>query len=109
MVVWSVGEVLWDVFPDQERLGGAPMNICANLQRLGDQGVLLSAVGADERGLLALQEMHSLGLNTEYVREVSQLPTGIATIRTVAAGETEYEIPRPAAYDLVSSDPRRLQ
>jgi len=109
MVVWSVGEVLWDVFPDQERLGGAPMNICANLQRLGDQGVLLSAVGADERGLLALQEMHSLGLSTEYVREVSQLPTGIATIRTVAAGETEYEIPRPAAYDLVSSDPRRLQ
>ncbi len=109
MLVWSVGEVLWDVFPDQERLGGAPLNVCANLQRLGDRGVLLSAVGTDERGRLALNSMRSLGLSTEYVCEVGELPTGTAAIRAAVDGETEYEIPRRAAFDLVSSDPRSLE
>jgi fructokinase len=104
MVVWSIGEVLWDVFPDQERLGGAPLNFSANLQRLGDQATLLSAVGRDERGRTALEQMRSLGLSTAAVREVEELPTGIATISTGAEGEPEYVIPRPAAFDRLAVD-----
>jgi fructokinase len=99
MVVWSVGEVLWDVFPDQERFGGAPLNFCANLQRLGDRGVLFSGVGKDDRGRLALERMHSLGLDTRFVCEVEGLPTGVAIISTAANGESAYWIPRPAAFD----------
>jgi fructokinase len=104
MVVWSVGEVLWDVFPDQERLGGAPLNFSANLQRLGDQATLLSAVGRDERGRRALEQMRSLGLSTAGVREVQDLPTGTATVRRGADGEPEYVIPRPAAFDRLTVD-----
>jgi fructokinase len=105
MVVWSIGEVLWDVFPDQERFGGAPLNFCANLQRLGEQTMLLSAVGEDERGRLALERMRTLGLNTDGVSVVAELPTGIATISTGADGEPAFVIPRPAAFDRVSVDP----
>jgi fructokinase len=104
MLVWSVGEVLWDLFPDQERLGGAPLNVCANLQRLGDHGVMLSGVGKDERGRLALDRMRSLGLGTEFVCEVDNLQTGIATISTAANGESEFSIPRPAAFDRLSDN-----
>jgi fructokinase len=108
MVVWSVGEVLWDVFPDGERLGGAPLNFSANLQRLGDQATLLSAVGADDRGRRALEQMRSLGLGTGGVREVEGLATGIATIRTGIDGEPEYVIPRPAAFDRLHLDAAML-
>jgi fructokinase len=104
MVVWSVGEVLWDVFPDQERFGGAPLNFCTNTRRLGDQATLLSAVGDDVRGQLALDRMRQLGLATEGVRQVDDLPTGIATIFTTPEGEPAYEIPRPAAFDRVATD-----
>jgi fructokinase len=104
MRVWSIGEVLWDVFPDQERLGGAALNFCANLQRLGDSATLLSAVGKDIRGRTALEQMRSLGLSTAGVREDDELATGIATISTGATGEPEYVIPRPAAYDRLSVD-----
>jgi len=102
MVVWSIGEVLWDVFPDQERLGGAPLNFSAHLQRLGDRATLISAVGGDERGRRALERMRSLSLSTAGVGEVEELPTGIATIRSGPDGEPEYAIPRPAAFDRLS-------
>jgi fructokinase len=104
MLVWSVGEVLWDVFPDEERFGGAPLNFCANLQRLGDHGVMLSGVGKDERGRLALDRMRSLGLGTEFVCEVDDLQTGIATITRATDGESEFSIPRPAAFDRLSEN-----
>jgi fructokinase len=108
MVVWSVGEVLWDVFRDQERLGGAPLNFSANLQRLGDRATLLSAVGLDQRGHRALEQMRSLGLSTAGVRQVEDLPTGIATVREGTGGEPEYVIPRPAAFDRLAVDPALL-
>jgi fructokinase len=104
MLVCSVGEVLWDVFPDKERFGGAALNFCAHLQRLGDRATLLSAVGKDERGRMALERMHSLGLSTEGVQEVAELPTGIATISAGMDGDPTYAIPRPAAFDAISVD-----
>jgi fructokinase len=102
MQVWGIGEVLWDIFPDQERLGGAGLNFCANLQRLGNNAVLLSAVGRDARGQLALEKMAELGLTTEYVHVVDDLPTGIATVGRTLEGEPSFVIPRPAAFDSVS-------
>jgi fructokinase len=102
MVACSIGEVLWDVFPDEERFGGAALNFCANLQRLGDPAILFSAVGSDPHGRIAIERMNALGLTTEAVRTVPDLPTGVATVRTGANGEASYTIPRPAAFDEVS-------
>lgn len=104
MLVWSVGEVLWDVFPDQERFGGAPLNFCANMQRLGDRALLLSAVGDDERGRLALERMRALGLDKQGITVSHDLPTGIATIGATPEGEPSFVIPRPAAFDALSLD-----
>ena len=104
VLVWSVGEVLWDVFPDEERFGGAPLNFCATMQRLGDRALLLSAVGSDERGRLALDRMRSLALSTEGIAVSHDLPTGIAIVGTSAEGEPAFVIPRPAAFDALSLD-----
>lgn len=108
MIAWSIGEILWDVFPSHEQLGGAPLNFSANLQRLGNVVTLLSAVGKDERGRLALLRMSSLGLNTEGIQAVDKLPTGTAIIHTESGGDAVFVIPRPAAFDSVAIDPRIL-
>jgi fructokinase len=102
MLACAVGEVLWDIFPDQERFGGAALNFCANLQRLGDQAILLSAVGEDDHGRMALEKMRSLGLATDGVKEVKGLPTGIATVGITSNGEPTFVIQRPAAFDALS-------
>jgi fructokinase len=105
MRVWSVGEVLWDVFPDEERFGGAPLNFCANLRRMGDEATLLSAVGDDVHGWLALETMRGLGLSTKHVAVVARVATGTAVISTGANGEPSFVIPRPAAFDRLAIGP----
>jgi fructokinase len=104
MLVWSIGEILWDVFPDGERFGGAPLNLCVNMKRLGAETLLLSAVGEDERGVLALERMRSLGISTRGVSVVEDVPTGAALVTFTAEGEPSYSIPRPAAFDFLSVD-----
>ena len=109
MQACGIGEVLWDVFLDKERLGGAPLNFCANLQRLGDTATLLSAVGRDSRGTLALERMGELGLSTKRVRVEEALPTGVAVVGTTDSGEPSFLIPRPAAFDMLSIQPGILE
>ena len=104
MQVWGIGEVLWDIFPDKERFGGAALNFCANLQRLGETASLLSAVGKDARGQLALERMAELRLSTRYVRVVDDRPTGVAVVGQTPEGEPSFVIPRPAAFDSLSLD-----
>jgi fructokinase len=99
MRVLSIGEILWDVFPDGERLGGAPFNFAAHAARLGHQALMISGVGDDGRGRRALDQAAALGLTTEYIRVMPDQPTGYVTIALDHAGQPSYTIHRPAAYD----------
>ena len=93
-----VGEVLWDVFPDSIRLGGAPLNFGVHARRLGHPVYLVSAVGADDRGRQAAREIVALGLDTTFLQTSATLPTGTATVE-FSAERTSFTIHRPAAYD----------
>ncbi len=35
------GEVLWDVFPDHKKIGGAPLNVALRLNSFGNNHVML--------------------------------------------------------------------
>lgn len=108
MQVLAIGEILWDVFPDREILGGAALNFCVNTARLGDSAALITAVGNDERGRAARDAMHALGLTTDFVQIASDLPTGVARVSTTPEGEPHFDIPRPAAFDRVTLLPEML-
>jgi fructokinase len=105
----SVGEILWDVIGDKELLGGATFNFSIQLTRLGHDVAFLSAVGDDERGRRALAEAKRLGLDTRYIRTVTDAPTGAVTVTVDAAGQPSYVLHRPAAYDFVSIDEDSLE
>ena len=49
-VVVALGAVLWDVFPDGARLGGAPANFAVHAAALGVRSALVSCVGDDAMG-----------------------------------------------------------
>lgn len=106
MRVLSIGEMLWDIFPDQERLGGAPLNFCANMHRLGDSATLITAVGKDHRGQLACEVMRAIGLTTDFVQVVEHKATGAALVSTSSEGEPHFVIPRPAAFDAIELSPQ---
>lgn len=97
----AIGEILWDVYPDGERLGGAPFNFAAQAARLGHPTALLSAVAYDERGRQALVEARKLGVATGLIQTVEAPPTGYVTVAVDRGGQPDYVIHRPAAYDRV--------
>lgn len=102
--ILSMGEILWDVFPDKEFLGGAPLNFSVNTKRLGSEISLVSAVGTDSRGTQALHSMQELGLYTDFIKIVPDTATGTAIVTTDDAGNAHFVIPRPAAFDHLNFD-----
>jgi fructokinase len=100
----SMGEVLWDIFDDQELLGGAPLNISASLQRLGHSVSLVTGVGTDARGERTLERMAKLCLSTEFVRRAPDRETGTARVTLNGLGQATFVIPRPAAFDSLQGD-----
>jgi len=105
VVVWSIGEVLWDIFPTREHLGGAALNFSANLHRLGGQVTLISGVGQDDRGKRALEAIAAIGMDASKIA-VGERPTGVAVIESGPGDEDQsFVIPRPAAFESLSFDP----
>lgn len=93
----SFGEILFDVFPDKATLGGAPLNVAGHLTKLGLNGAILSAVGNDELGKRALNEIEALGLSTDMIATLDY-ETGKAII-TLNGKNAEYEFNNPCAWD----------
>jgi len=102
--VIGVGEILWDLIGASEYLGGAVLNFCVQSARLGHRVSLVSAVGDDPRGRLALSRARDLGLSTRFIRTVPGYPTGIVTVTVDPVGQPSYVIHRPAAYDFAALD-----
>ena len=94
-----VGEVLWDIFPDAARLGGAALNFAAHLARLGHVPRLVSAVGRDALGARAGAGIRALGLDTTCLQSSDRFATGTATVQAGPGDSTSFIIERPAAYD----------
>ncbi len=92
----AVGEILWDIFPDRQVLGGATYNFCVHASRLGHKVHLLSAVGADELGARALEQAAENGLQVQVTTGAS---TGRVTVTVDGEGQPSYNLHRPAAYD----------
>jgi len=99
MKIAAIGEILWDVFPDGEHLGGAVFNLAAHARRLGHEVFFISAVGEDARGKAALARMAELGLAARFVRRVAGQATGTVSVWLDATGQPDFTIHRPAAYD----------
>jgi fructokinase len=55
VVIW--GEVLWDRFPDGDRLGGAPANVAWHLGLAGGWPRFVSRVGNDAAGHAAIERL----------------------------------------------------
>ena len=102
MKIVTIGEILWDVVGNGEHLGGAPLNFSAALQRLGNSAILVSAVGDDARGKLALAAIRELGLSTQFVQTLLRTETGTAIVSKGLSGNASFFIRRPAAFDQVS-------
>lgn len=97
----SIGEVLWDIFPDYKKPGGSPANVAYHLHCLGTESLLLSRVGDDENGKELLNFLKNKGIETKHIQRDDVHPTGIVNV-DFYEGEPSYTIQEPSAWDYIS-------
>ena len=102
MKVLSFGEIIWDVYPDEKHLGGAPLNFAAHFAKQGGEAYVLSALGDDELGNEALNKLSFWKVNAEYVSVLSGKDTGKCLVTLDKQGVPTYNIVRDSAYDYIN-------
>ncbi|MEQ1545232.1 carbohydrate kinase [Methyloglobulus sp.] len=93
------GEVLFDHFPNGERvMGGAPFNVAWHTQAFGQTPLFISRVGPDATGSLIRAAMRLWGMNLDFLQQGSIYQTGRVQV-TIECGEPSYSILPDQAYD----------
>lgn len=105
-IVVGLGELLWDVFPDSKKAGGAPINFVYHATQLGAEGYAVSAVGNDDYGRDILKVLRSSGING--IIEQVNYPTGKVLVK-LQNGIPEYEIVENVAWDHLSCNPEAVK
>ena len=98
--ILSIGEILWDVFPDDKQPGGSPANLAYHAHCLGHQSLLASRTGEDRDGDELIRFFRKKGLSTRLIQKDREYPTGRVTV-TFRDEEPSYTIHQPAAWDSI--------
>ncbi len=99
-LILGIGELLWDILPEGRRLGGAPANFTVMAGRLGNHAAILSRIGHDELGRMAVDKLDPLPVDTGYLQVDPEHETGGVTVSFVG-DEPRYTIHQPAAWDFL--------
>jgi fructokinase len=97
-LILGIGELLWDMLPGGAALGGAPANFSVMAGRLGNHAVILSRIGRDDLGRLAIERLDPLPVDTSSLEIDPAHETGRVTV-SFENGEPHYTIHQPAAWD----------
>ena len=95
------GETLWDVFPNEKKPGGAPMNVAVHLKRFGYDAKLISRVGKDVLGEALIGFLNEKNIDTDAIQTDSKYPTGVVNVQIADNGDAKYDIVYPSAWDYI--------
>jgi fructokinase len=113
-LILGIGELLWDILPEGSAhggvplagastvglLGGAPANFSVMAGRLGNHAVILSRIGRDDLGRLAIDCLDPLPVDAGSIEVDPTHETGRVTV-SFENGEPHYTIHQPAAWDFL--------
>jgi fructokinase len=95
------GEILFDVFLEHKKIGGAPLNVASRLNSLGGEVAMISSVGNDANGKILVDYLNEQNINTKGIQVNEIYPTGIVNVILNEKGNASYDINYPAAWDKI--------
>ena len=98
-LIIGIGEILWDMLPQGQQLGGAPANFAYHVSKLGMQGVVVSAIGNDALGDEIMSFLEDKNLDLHLMRVEN--PTGVVNIELNNVGIPMYNIVENVAWDSI--------
>jgi len=111
--IWVAGEVLIDMLPTGDVVGGGPANTAKALARLGYEVDFIDGISSDTNGVNARKALERDGVGLALSLK-SEKPTCTATLTLDSHGGAQYEffIKETATFDFNTSwlpDPSRLK
>jgi fructokinase len=93
------GEILFDMFEDYERVGGAPFNFAYHLKQMGLPVRFFTRVGDDPLGRRILKLLQDNGFAMEDIQIDSEHSTGQVSVALDGHGVPQFDIRTEVAYD----------
>lgn len=104
----GLGEALFDIFADQQILGGAPLNMAAAAHQLskplGGCALVVSRVGRDDLGRQIIDQLSKRQMEVGYVGTDPDRSTGKVFVTMDARGEPDFQIVENVAWDRIQFD-----
>lgn len=100
-MIAAYGEILFDVYPDREFLGGAPFNFLYHIHALTGNGIFISRVGNDQRGAAIRKFLEDHAIDRNHVQIDMHNPTGAAIVTLNENGIPVFTIAEETAYDYI--------
>lgn len=95
------GEILFDVFLEHKKIGGAPLNVASRIKSLGGDISIISAVGSNSNGRELIEYIKKLGINIKTIEVKNDYPTGLVNVILNEKGNASYDIHYPSAWDKI--------
>lgn len=93
----GLGEVLFDIFDNKPKLGGAPANFAYHCKMQGLDAMVVSALGDDKLGQIARSQL-ALCFLANYIPTVKE-ETGYVNVKLDTDGIANYTFSLNSAYD----------
>lgn len=99
------GEILWDNLKEGRRLGGAPLNVCYHLNKLGINSTIVTQIGSDPDGMDILKELKRLNINNGFCAINRSKPTSTVDVVVGNLNDISYKIVEDVAWDYIECTP----
>jgi|SRR3972149_6085450 len=100
--ITSIGEILFDVYGNQKKLGGAPFNFIYHIIKLTGQGNFVSRIGNDESGEKIRRILNEKKISDQFLQTDQTHKTGVAKTNLNNNKVPDFVIKENCAYDFIN-------
>jgi fructokinase len=100
-LITSIGEILFDIYNDYKKLGGAPFNFIYHIIKLTGKGNFISRIGDDDNGEEISSFFRKNNISSVYLQTDNQHPTGRAVANLDELKIPHWVIEKNCAYDFI--------
>ena len=97
----SLGEIVWDIFPNERKLGGAPLNFAYYAGQNGAHSYIVSALGKDELAEQTMELVKKTGVDYSHIQR-NDFPTGQVLVSLSGEGIPQYNIKEDSSWDYMT-------
>lgn len=103
--ILSIGEILFDVYPEHKKMGGAPFNFLYHIHKITGKGIFVSAIGNDKLGSEISEILDAKGISQKHVQIKDDYPTGTVNVSLSEDKTPGFEITENVAFDHIAFNP----